>query len=161
MYYMDMDIPENNFSQLKEIKVVKLNTHSSTPVSSPPSTPVPSIQSKIIRNPIQKPAITYDDIMNKMGMRVIDGKLHFIGEYSQNNQKKETNQNQYQNQYQNQNQSQQRLPKQELKVPIEVAPQNSYIYNKYFKDELKETPEVRVPKNTIEYRNMLIQDISQ
>lgn len=162
MYYMDMDIPENNFSQLKEIKVVKLNTPSSTPVSSPPSTPpVPSIQSKIIRNPIQKPAITYDDIMNKMGMRVIDGKLHFIGEYLQKNQKKETNQNQYQYQNQNQSQRTQRLPKQEPKVPIEVAPQNSYIYNKYFKDELKETPELRVPKNAIEYRNMLIQDIIQ
>ena len=140
-----MDIPENNFSQLKEIKVVKLNT--------PPVTP--SIHSKIIRNPQPNQNMTYDDIMKKMGMCVVDGKLHFMGEYSQ----KQTAQSQQPQsksvpKMQQQQQTQQR-------VPIEVAPQNSYIYNKYFKDELKETPEIRTPQNAVEYRNMLIQDIIQ
>ena len=37
--------------------------------------------------------------------------------------------------------------------------QNSYIHNKYFKNELKETPNVQKPRNLIEYRNMLIRQI--
>jgi hypothetical protein len=134
---MDMDIPENNFSQLKEIKVVKLNTPPTRP------TPTPSMHSKIIRNPQPKQNITYDDIMKKMGMCVVDGKMHFMGEYSQTQTQKAPTQPKHQ------------------RVPIEVAPQNSYIYNKYFKDDLKETPEIRTPKNAVEYRNMLIQDIIQ
>ena len=159
MYYMDMDIPENNFSQLKPIKVVKLNTPPPTPIASPFSTP--SIQSKIIRNPNQKSGITYDDIMNKMGMCVVDGKLHFVGEYSQKQTQNQDFSKNPQRQYQTQHPKSQRVPKAESKIPIEVAPQNSYIYNKYFKDELKETPEIREPKNIVEYRNMLIQDIIQ
>lgn len=143
-----MDIPENNFSQVKEIKVVKLNTSPTTPLSTP------SIHSKIIRNPQQNQNqnISYDDIIKKMGMCVVDGKLHFMGEYSQKQNQKQPQPQRAQPQ--TQTQSQQR-------VPIEVAPQNSYIYNKYFKDELKETPEIKTPKNAVEYRNMLIQDIIQ
>lgn len=142
-----MDIPENNFSQVKEIKVVKL-----TPPTTPLTTP-PSIHSKIIRNPQQNQTMTYDDIMKKMGMCVVDGKLHFMGEYSQSQKPKTMSQPQPHPQSQSQPKTQ--------RVPIEVAPQNSYIYNKYFKDELKETPEIRMPKNAVEYRNMLIQDIIQ
>jgi hypothetical protein len=80
-----------------------------------------------------------------MGMCVVDGKLHFIGEYTKKNTPPQPPQ-----------QRKQSFPE---KVPIEVAPQNSYIYNKYFKNELKEEPEVKIPKTAQEYRNMLIQQI--
>ena len=36
------------------------------------------------------------------------------------------------------------------------AYQNSYIHNKYFKNEFKEQEEMQKPRNLIEYRNMLI-----
>ena len=39
--------------------------------------------------------------------------------------------------------------------------QNSYIYNKYFKNESNVEQGVRVPQTLQEYRNMLIQDIIQ
>jgi hypothetical protein len=39
------------------------------------------------------------------------------------------------------------------------AYQNSYIYNKYFKNEFKQPEEIRKPRNLIEYRNMLIRRI--
>ncbi len=35
----------------------------------------------------------------------------------------------------------------------------SYIYNKYFKNEIKENNQINQPKNVKEYRNMLIQRI--
>lgn len=131
-----MDIPENDFSYSvkipQEIKVVKLQE-------------TPSIHSKIIRNPEKAFGVSYDDILNKMGVCVVEGKLHFAGEYSKSKSKSNVSQNP-------QKQSQQ-------KVPIEVSPQNSYIYNKYFKNELKDEPQAKVPQTAIEYRNMLIQSI--
>jgi hypothetical protein len=136
-----MNIPENDFSysakKPQEIKVVKIQEP-------------PSIHSKIIRNPEKPLGISYDDILNKMGVCVVNGKLHFAGEYSKT---KVVNANsKSQNQIQNQSQASQ-------KVPIQVSPQNSYIYNKYFKNELKEESIPKKPQTAIEYRNMLIQAI--
>jgi hypothetical protein len=133
-----MDIPENNFihsaNKSQEIKVVKMQDSSCTA----------SMQSKILRNPEKPNHISYDDILKKMGVCVVNGKLHFAGEYSKTNIKTNIS-------AKNQNQNQ--------KVPIQVTPQTSYIYNKYFKNELKEEAEVKVPQNAIEYRNMLIKAI--
>ena len=78
-----------------------------------------------------KNKLSYDDILSNMGMYVKDGKVHT---YS-----KSSLQNQVQNQVQNQ----------------------GYIYNKYFKEDIKQETIIRVPKNLIEYRNMLIHDILQ
>ena len=84
-----------------------------------------------------KPQISYDDILSNMGMYVKDGKLHTYSKSSL----------QVQNQVQNHN----IIPEQK----------HSYIYNKYFKDDIKQETSVRVPKSLLEYRNMLIQDILQ
>lgn len=129
-----MNIPENNFFQ--------------------PEQPPASMHSKILRNPEKPQTVSYDDIMKKMGICVVNGKLHFAGEsstFEKGGAKKSQNQGQSQSQGQGQGQSQ--------KVPIQVPPQRSYIYNKYFKDELKEEPQVKTPKTLNEYRNMLIQSI--
>jgi hypothetical protein len=62
-------------------------------------------------------------------------------------------------QQQQQQQSQQQ-PIQNI-TPIST-PQNSYIYNKYFSNEmLNDNTGPRVPQSLNEYKNMLVQDIIQ
>jgi len=72
-------------------------------------------------------SLTYEDILNKIGMQVNNGKLQNIVE----------------------------------DVPNEYFDQNSYIYNKYFKNYNKQNNEVKRPLNVYEYRDMLIQNIIQ
>ena len=70
---------------------------------------------------VEQPKVSYDDILLKMGMFVADGKLH-LGK----------NQNLDQDQGQDQGQNQ--------------VPDNSYIYNKYFNNDLsKPEPTVNLP----------------
>jgi hypothetical protein len=47
-----------------------------------------------------------------------------------------------------------------LDKPIDPA-QNSYIFNKYFKNEATTSPSVRTPQTIQEYRDMLILNIIQ
>lgn len=76
--------------------------------------------------------LTYDDIMNKMGIFSKDGKLYQMQQLQ--NQVKQT-------------QSQK-----------QVNYKNSYIYNKYFNNqEQQQQPEIRVPKSIQEYKMMLVQ----
>jgi hypothetical protein len=98
----------------------------------------------IPENSTQPKQITYEDILNKMNMCVLNGKLYLADNGS--NYKKDifTNNNQIQNQIQNQN-----------------IPQNSYIYNKYFKDNFKQPHVIRQPKTLQEYKLMLVQDLIQ
>ena len=56
------------------------------------------------------------------------------------------------------------LGQRRTRKPIEQQQQNSssnnsYIYNKYFKNELKENEVSQQPRNIVEYRNMLIKQI--
>jgi hypothetical protein len=109
------DIPENNM----------LNTNIK---------PIPKQYAKQIKIHEQPKItkLTYDDILNKMGMFVKDGKLHTLDKVPQN------------------------------KVLSNQVPQNSYIYNKYFKNELQqETSSNNVPKTINEYKLMLVKDIIQ
>jgi preprotein translocase subunit SecA len=105
--------------------------------------------------PEQKPKLSYDDILSKMGMFVAEGQLHLLDNQPLEVQqqirqqiKKTTpvKQEQYLEQpQQNQNQN-----------------QNSYIYNKYFSNEMQNTDlGPRVPRSLQEYRNMLLQDLIQ
>jgi hypothetical protein len=128
-------IPEN-----KPIKVVK-NTNKNVPTK--------SAIKKVVRPhvPEQKPKISYDDILSKMGMFVADGQLHLLEEQPQ--------QVQQQMKQQHQQQQQQNI------TPIST-PQNSYIYNKYFSNETQNANiGPRVPQSFQEYKNMLVQDIIQ
>ena len=109
--------------------------------------PIPKQQAKMTRPVIQptKPKISYDDILQKMGMFVSDGKLHLID----NLPKEQIKQIFQPNQPNQQNQQNQ---------PNQPNQQNSYIYNKYFKNNT-EYVENNFPKTKEEYNLMLIQQI--
>ena len=111
--------PSNNSKQTNQI-VEQTQTKPS----------IPKTQAKIVR-PIQpppKPQITYDDIISKMGMVVINGELHFKGNSPppQNHGQNTQNQGQGQNMY-----------------------QNTYIYNKYFKDTIDTNDQPRRPRTLL------------
>jgi hypothetical protein len=123
------DIPENNFSQTNK--------------------------------PNKKNKIDYDDILKKMGMREVKGKLFWeknTATSSENfipyepGQRKKIN---------TQQPKSGKNPAYQSPNPAYQSPayQNSYIHNKYFKNEFKEPEEIQKPRNLIEYRNMLIKRI--
>jgi hypothetical protein len=88
------------------------------------------INEMIIEKPVsEKPKISYEEILMKMGMFVSNGKLHLID----NSPKNITNNN-------------------------EQIPQYSYIHNKYFKDSLKPEPVIKIPKTKEEYKQMLVEE---
>ena len=96
--------------------------------------------------PINK-NINYDDILRNMGMREIKGKLFWEQNVSTN--KDNDNFVPYDPKIKNKTSS----------PPPPPPSQNSYIYNKYFKNEFKQPEEVQKPRNLIEYRNMLIKQL--
>jgi hypothetical protein len=129
-------IPEN-----KPIKIIKKN-------APPPITPKSAIK-KVTRPhvPQQKPNVSYDDILTKMGMFVAEGQLHLL-----DNQPPEV-----QEQIRHQIKKTKVVEEHEQQVP-----QNSYIYNKYFSNEMQnEGVGPRVPRNLEEYRDMLLHDLIQ
>ena len=145
------DIPENNIIQQQQ----PYQQH-----QKPMNQSIPKPYAKMVRPrvPEQKPKISYDDILNKMGMFVTDGKLHLVDNLNPD-QINQINQTKQLSQTKQQNQTKQIIYKEE---PVQTnIPQNSYIYNKYFSNEKPEEPNIRVPRNVYEYRDMLIQDIIQ
>jgi hypothetical protein len=100
--------------------------------------------------PEQKPKISYEDILSKMGMLVSDGKLHLVDRNTLTPQ-----QQQLLNSQSQQYQSQQYQPQSMDNTNI---PKNSYIYNKYFKDEVKPQNNVRKARSLHEYKMMLVDD---
>jgi len=126
------EIPENTFPKKK--------VHFNQQIK-----PIPKTNAKMVRpQGIQaKPQISYDDILTKMGMFVVNGKLHLIED---NNKLK-----------------QQLINNQTNKSPImnQNMNQNNYIYNKYFKGELQQEENVKRPMTLMEYRRKLIIDVLQ
>lgn len=110
---------------------------------------IPKENARVVRpyNPKPKPQISYDDILLKMGMFVSEGKLHLIGN-SVGSQEISGN-----------------VPQEfSRNVPQEFSgniPQNSYIYNKYFKEQLQNDTYIQKPKTKHEYKMMLLQQILQ
>ena len=163
---------ENMYDQIPEnvpVKVIKKNNtvqFANTSNQNNYNHTTKAVDKKMVRPhvPEPKPKISYDDILKKMGMFVANGQLHLLEnqpkqiqqqikqQYSNSN----NNNSNYNNNNINNNNSKKTYP-----PALNVDPQNSYIYNKYFSDEIKDTPNVRVPKNLTEYRNMLIHDILQ
>jgi hypothetical protein len=91
-----------------------------------------------------KKKVTYDDILNNLGMCNIDGKLYF----SNNNTLASLQTNK---QHENE--------KQTNKVETFIQPnQQNYIYNKYFKNYIQED-QPPIPKNLKEYQEMLLKKI--
>ena len=98
----------------------------------------------ILKKNINKPKISYEDILSKMGMFVSDGKLHLVDRKSVSFQEQNKNnvvKNIPQNQKQNQN-----------------IPQNSYIHNKYFKNELQPQNTIAPPKTPQEYKKRILEN---
>ena len=147
------DIPENNI----KIKVNKREVQFEEPIKpiKPINQTIPKKYAKQIRPKVQNttPNISYEDIMSKMGMFVSDGKLHFMdkGVQQQTQHQSQLKQTQYQpqlnqTQYQPQNAN---------------IPQNSYIYNKYFKEELQPQNEIRRPMTAREYKLKVLENYIQ
>ena len=138
------ELDDNMYDQIPENRPVKVVKKTNTQV------PTKSAIKKVVRPsvPEQKPKVSYDDILSKMGMFVANGQLHLLDE-------------QQPKQQQQQQQQQPKQPQQQNTTPIST-PQNSYIYNKYFSNENQNANiGPRVPKSLQEYRNMLVQDILQ
>ena len=97
----------------------------------------------LIVNDIESPThlsskISYEDILSKMNMFVSNGKLHLID-------RSKLEQSNYVS----------------ANAPANVNAnndQNSYIFNKYFKDEKQTTNNIRKPKTFHEYKMMVIDD---
>jgi hypothetical protein len=149
-------IPENTVSV--PIKVVKKGVHfaDNTPyLQKPIHKPIPKVNAKIVRPqmPQQKPKISYEDILSKMGMFVSDGKLHLIDRNTLTSQEQKELSSQHQQQYYPQQQYQSEQSTDNTNIP-----NNSYIYNKYFKNEVQPQHNVRRPKTLHEYRMILVDD---
>jgi hypothetical protein len=140
------ELDDNIYDQIPENRPIKVVKNKNIIEN----VPIKSAIKKVVRPhvPEAKPNISYDDILSKMGMFVADGKLHLLDE----------------------NPQKQQIMKQQQQQPIQPiqninpisTPQNSYIYNKYFSNEmLNDNTGPRVPKNLNEYKNMLVQDLIQ
>ena len=158
------ELDNNMYDQIPEnSKKVHFSQTAVPSVKNPVPTPTQtkSAIKKVTRPhvPEQKPKLSYDDILSKMGMFVAEGQLHLLDNQPLEVQEQIKRQirktkpvKQVAEQYveqpqQNQNQNQN---------------QNSYIYNKYFSNEMQNTDVgPRVPRNLQEYRNMLLQDLIQ
>lgn len=142
------DIPENNI----KIKVNKKGVQFKEPIK-PINQPIPRENAKMVRPKIQnkQPQISYEDIMAKMGMFVANGKLHLMDNNPEGYQ-------QIKNIHQQQQQQQQQKQQQNQYTNI---PQNSYIYNKYFKEELQPQNEIRRPMTFHEYKRKVLENFMQ
>ena len=125
------NIPENE----QPIKFVKKQVHFEENIQ-PMLKPMSKVHARRVR-PIAvapKPKVTYEDILSNMGMFVANGKLHLVDNNNNNNNNASAKQ-------------------------AEI-PQNSYIYNKYFKEEIYQEDANR-PLTAKEYQNMLVNNILQ
>ena len=111
-------------------------------------------QTNEINKQNKKKQIDYDGILKKMGMKESKGKLF----WEKNSETSSENFIPYEpgQRRKNINTQQHKSSKNPAYQSPNPAYQNSYIHNKYFKNEFKEQEEMQKPRNLIEYRNMLI-----
>jgi hypothetical protein len=156
-------IPENMFPNLENKIIMNENININKKTvkffndAKPMIQTIPKSEAKIVRPhvPVQKQQMSYEDILSKMGMVVDNGKLLLINN-RQTMQNTKTNKNIQTN----------RTNRNIQQTPIYVhenpaVPNNSYIYNKYFKNEVQQNDQPRRPMSAIELRDMLIKDIIQ
>jgi hypothetical protein len=131
---------------------------------------IPRENAKIVRQkvPNKQPQISYEEIIAKMGMFVADGKLHLMdnnpegyqqikNQYHQKQNQQQQQQLQQQQQYQQQQQQQQYQQQQQQSN----IPQNSYIYNKYFKEDIQPQNEIRRPITVQEYKRKVLENFME
>jgi hypothetical protein len=90
-----------------------------------------------------KPQISYDDILNKLGMFVANGKLHLLDGQQQPPLNRAE------------------VPKPHVSNSNPNPNQNTYIYNKYFQNNQYDQEQQQRPMTPLEYRDMLIKNIIQ
>jgi hypothetical protein len=145
------EIPENTFPN----KIIK-NVHFDDNLYSqkPTHQTIPKINAKMVRPKMssQGPKISYEDILSKMGMFVSNGKLHLIDRSTLPPKS-------YKELFETQKTKQYPTPQyQEPVNNMQNIPQNSYIYNKLFKDQIQPQNIVQKPRTLEEYKKMLIKD---
>lgn len=121
------------------------------------------IAPKIAPNIPQK--ISYEDILSKMGMFVAEGKLHLMDNNPKGYQQIKTHYEQQQQQPQKQPQNKQHIQQQiqqpliqQIQQPLKQQsniPANSYIYNKFFKEDLNSNVVNIIKPRTLEEYNKL------
>lgn len=180
------DIPENKpiskvqvskvqESKVQSTKVVKKQEPQIQPQQQTVKSSLHGVKARMVRpqTPAPKPNVSYDDILAKMGMYLDNGKLRLISNKNTTSTSTATApttttataiKKQVHFQEETVNKSPRPIPqatniKQPPTVPLEQK--NSYIYQKYFKNEPVEEQEFRRPQTIQEYRNLLISDIIQ
>lgn len=160
---------QSSFEQIPEntvpIKVIKKGVHfNENTIQSlkPIHQSIPKVNAKIVRPqiPPEKPKISYEDILSKMGMLVSDGKLHLIDRNNLTPQKKQELLNSQRQNYERSRQEYQNTQQMNNIKSIDDSniPKNSYIYNKFFKDEIQPQNTVRRPRTMEEYKRMLFEE---
>ena len=154
------DIPEN----MVKINVVKKGVQFEEPTRQKNQV-ISKETAKIVR-PKVIPQISYEDIMSKMGMFVADGKLHLMDNNPQGyqqikNYQQQHNQQHIQQQNNQQQNNQQQNNQQQNNQQQPNIPQNSYIYNKLFKEELRPQNEIRRPMTAQEYKRKVLENFIQ
>ena len=154
------DIPENTV----KIKVLKKGVQFEEPTRQKNQV-ISKETAKIVR-PKVIPQISYEDIMSKMGMFVADGKLHLMDNNPQGyqqikNYQQQHNQQHIQQQNNQQQNNQQQNNQQQNNQQQPNIPQNSYIYNKLFKEELRPQNEIRRPMTAQEYKIKVLKNFIQ
>ncbi len=142
-------IPENDMFEEPQTKTVKKVSFIEEQTNK-------SKKMNIERPQANRPQISYDDILSKMGMYVSDGKLHLVDRESTKpvqQQQQPVQQQPVQKQPNIQHPSPRYAQSQNYKMPPN---QSNYIYSKYFKNEIKEEPEIKKPKTLAEYKHMLV-----
>jgi len=155
-------IPENDIA----IKVIKKGVHfdnSTLYKERPINQSIPKPYAKMVRQqiPQEKSKISYEDILSNMGMLVSDGKLHLIDRNAISQQQKEIFNSQQKHEYKTYPEHNRQEPLKSQSINNTTMPNNSYIYNKYFKDEIKSNETVRRPRTLNEYKMMLVDDYLQ
>lgn len=157
---MELKITEISDSLL-DVGTEKINV-----VKSQPLKPILKYKNPILQNQNQKEAkrVSYDDILAKMGMYVDNGKLHLTEQNTNANSCIPSSSSSCGPNRVKCARLQQHLAQPQKQMPVassqsSVPMQNSYIYNKYFKDQVKPVEQVLVPKTQEEYKQMLIKKI--
>jgi hypothetical protein len=175
---------ELTISDLPPVETINNNTDiPNTPYKSILKTNTKNINTNINTKNINTKSkrVSYEDILAKMGMFVDNGKLHLVDKCSNSNSGSNSNSNSVTsfkeqcakptmqcskvkcNRIQEslkQNNIQNNIQNKDYYSQQEHSLQNSYIYNKHFKNHISNTvPKVEVPTTPQEYKQMLFKKI--
>lgn len=111
----------------------------------------------VSQQPVKTPNISYEDLLNNMGLYVDNGQLQTTVKQNQNPLSIKGKGAQVKMECS----KVKGCKSQQSNIPAQpVIPQNSYIYNKYFKEHLKpSTASTIIPKTPEEYKQMVIQKL--